>query len=297
MATQELKNILFVGATGWLGNAVIHAILDKKAFRVKAIIRKDTLTSKKDMVDSLRAKGAEIVEGEVESLADVTDAAKGCDTLVSVLGGATLFGGKEGILVEAAKAAGVKRFVPSQFGIDCAKVGPNTMLDPKNKVAEKIKECGLDYTLILIGMFYEFWWGETTGFDWKNGKVVAVGKGDVRVSTTMVADIARFVPEILLDPYSKNNVIRVAGQSATHNEAIKAFEEVSGKKFEVTYKDAAALQRDLETAAPNVKYIPILQLFTLNKNEAANFEHTDNARYPNVKPVTIKEYAAKMYGK
>jgi hypothetical protein len=67
----------------------------------------------------LKAKGAEIVEGEVDSsVAELTKVAQGSDTVVSVISGNALFSGQEAKLVQAAKAAGVKRFVPSQYGVD-----------------------------------------------------------------------------------------------------------------------------------------------------------------------------------
>jgi hypothetical protein len=44
MTTQEVKNILILGATGGFGFKITNAVLDKKAFNVKAIIKKDTIT-------------------------------------------------------------------------------------------------------------------------------------------------------------------------------------------------------------------------------------------------------------
>jgi uncharacterized protein YbjT (DUF2867 family) len=100
---------------------------------------------------------------------------------------------------------------------------------------DAIKASGLDYTIINTGFFYEFWWTPMSGFDLQNGKVSWLGDGNTKVSVILMDDLAKFIPEILLDPYSKNNTIRVHGQSISGNEAVQIFEEISGKKLQVTY--------------------------------------------------------------
>jgi hypothetical protein len=58
------------------------------------------------------------VEGDAENPDDFKRAAAGVDTVLSVLGGSTLYGGKEKEIVKYAKEAGVKRYIPSEFGCD-----------------------------------------------------------------------------------------------------------------------------------------------------------------------------------
>jgi nucleoside-diphosphate-sugar epimerase len=43
MSQQEVKNILIIGATGRIGYKITNALLDKGAFTVSAIIRKETI--------------------------------------------------------------------------------------------------------------------------------------------------------------------------------------------------------------------------------------------------------------
>jgi len=57
------KNIFFVGATGGLGHVIALEVLKSKHFNVKVLVRKDTLLTKKEAIDSLKREGAHIVEG------------------------------------------------------------------------------------------------------------------------------------------------------------------------------------------------------------------------------------------
>ena len=130
------KNIFFVGATGGLGHVIAHELLKNKHFHVKVLVRKDTIQLKKEAVESLKKEGAHIVEGstlpllltidpetgvvdslhshslfyvllgDVKDEAHLTELLKGSDTVLSVLGGPSLFDDSQAILVRAAKVGG-----------------------------------------------------------------------------------------------------------------------------------------------------------------------------------------------
>jgi uncharacterized protein YbjT (DUF2867 family) len=76
------------------------------------------MQGKKEAIDAIKAKGAQIVEGDAANVEELTTAAKGVDTIVSLLGIASLLAGEEKNVLKAAKSVGVKRIVPSQFGVD-----------------------------------------------------------------------------------------------------------------------------------------------------------------------------------
>jgi hypothetical protein len=60
-------------------------------------------------------------------------------------------------LAVAAKAAGVKLFVPSEFGNNTDDV-KDGMLAAKTAVVSKLKEIGLPYTSYYTGPFSDFLW-------------------------------------------------------------------------------------------------------------------------------------------
>ena len=115
-------------------------------------------------------------------------------------------------LIEAAKAAGVKRFLPSEWGFQLSKLGWDShgsllgssaeydghgcltcgscrrlnvnahvrarrrgympLTDAKFDVREALETSGLEWTLVESGMFTESQFDAWIGFDWDNGKVL-----------------------------------------------------------------------------------------------------------------------------
>ncbi|KAJ7027890.1 hypothetical protein C8F04DRAFT_1189093 [Mycena alexandri] len=140
-------------------------------------------------------------------------------------------------LVDGAKQAGVKLFVPSEYGMptDGQTEGP---LGAKNEIAAYLKTVGIpsarifvrperivlhdvpgaNKLLIQTGHFTEFIPWLTAYADTK--KIQVVGKGEAPVSFTAVPDIAGFVAHILttLPPSElENRIFRLEGERISLN--------------------------------------------------------------------------------
>jgi len=276
-----------------LGSQVCAAVVASKKFQVKVLMRTETLEKNKTQIESYKANGAEIVIGDISSVEDLTNAAKGCDTILSLVGGDTLAYEKN--LIPAAKAAGVKRIVPSQFGIDVSQLPQGTVLQGKTDLLNLIKAEGFDWTSIVTGLFFDLKFSAATGFDHQNGTVTTVDGGVARYSATLIADIAKFVPEILASPDSRNALIRIAGDTVTTAEAIRYFEEASGKKMVVKDRTLNDCKEELKKG---FNFFTLLEEFVITEQNAVNFEgKNDNSKFPSVKPTSVKEYANSLYKK
>ena len=122
---------------------------------------------------------------------------------------------------------------------------------------------------------------------------MVAGDGTKKVSVISIKDIARYVPEILLDPSTKNAIVKIAGDVLSPNEAVKIFEEVAGKKLQVHYIPLEEHQKILETTEDfktklNSK-IAILQLTT----DAGHFNA--GAKYTNIIPQTVLHFAKSQH--
>ncbi|KAJ7471935.1 hypothetical protein FB451DRAFT_1339635 [Mycena latifolia] len=151
------------------------------------------------------------------------------DVVISTI--ATAAVGAQTILVDAAKLAGVKLFVPSEFGMATDGQSEN----PKEKVAEYIKTVGIPYARVFSGMAIEFlpW---LVGFP-EHGKIRIVGKGEAPISFTSIADVAGFVAHFLttLPPADvENRIFRIQGDRACMNALGPLF------KTEVEHQDEIA---------------------------------------------------------
>jgi len=109
------KTVLLAGATGDLGGLIANAILDKPGVTLRALVR----SGSRDKASALVKRGAEIVEIAVDDPSQseaLAQAARGAFSVISALqGGPDIIIDAQVRLLEAARRAEVRRFVPSDF--------------------------------------------------------------------------------------------------------------------------------------------------------------------------------------
>ncbi|KAJ7336274.1 hypothetical protein DFH08DRAFT_706477 [Mycena albidolilacea] len=126
-------------------------------------------------------------------------------------------------LVDAAKLAGVKLFVPSEFGFPTDGLTEG-VLGAKGRFAAYLKSINMPSTRIFTGAWTDWipWL-----VDYANGgKVKVIGKGEAQVSFTSIADMAGFVAYVLTNlPPSEleDRVLRIEGQRASLRDVAEQF--------------------------------------------------------------------------
>ncbi|KAG2152622.1 uncharacterized protein EDB93DRAFT_1082967 [Suillus bovinus] len=138
------------------------------------------------------------------------------DVLISTV--TFVFGGVvvQHVLADAAKEAGVKLFVPSEFGVPPGAVG---LAHEKHAFAVYAKSIGLPTLRIYNGLFNDFvpWLTALT----ETGKFHIVGKGDKPGSFTAISDVAGYVAHVLTTQPPSHLLdveLRIEGQRATLSE-------------------------------------------------------------------------------
>eukprot|EP00276_Gloeochaete_wittrockiana_P004876 CAMPEP_0184645436 /NCGR_PEP_ID=MMETSP0308-20130426/1905_1 /TAXON_ID=38269 /ORGANISM="Gloeochaete witrockiana, Strain SAG 46.84" /LENGTH=317 /DNA_ID=CAMNT_0027074419 /DNA_START=94 /DNA_END=1047 /DNA_ORIENTATION=+ len=300
-AVPIYKIVAIAGATGGVGEKIATAILKSKLFEVKILVRAASVTGeKKKQVDDLVKLGAKLVTFATESLEEAVKCLTGVEVVVSALSGTGL--GYQPTLIQAAKTAGVKLFIPSDYGIDI--YSPDTMAKikgtmvegffaPKLAAIETLKKVGLDYTIVLNGFFTD-----TTFFDWigfdalGSGKVLIAGDGKSKISFTSRDDVAKYIVEILknADKY-KNKIVKVSGDHKSYDEVVKTFEDSLGKKLEVTYKPLPDLKKEVAALPHPYANIPLVLQLALAW-DICSVDFQNNNKEFAVKPITVKDFVA-----
>ncbi|KAF8146406.1 NAD(P)-binding protein [Mycena galopus ATCC 62051] len=142
-------------------------------------------------------------------------------------------------VVDAAKLAAVKLFVPSEYGSPTDGYTEGRWF-PKTEIAAYLKSLNIPTAKIYNGAFMEFipfLVDYTPG-----GKIKVVGAGDTPVSFTSIPDITGFVAHILttLPPSAlENQIFRIEGERCTLNglaeklnTTIERVEEITGEAGE-----------------------------------------------------------------
>lgn len=188
------------------------------------------------------------------------------------------------------------------------RVGTQPFWDGKIALREAIKVSGLDYTFINTSGIAEFIFGPFLNFDPIGHKAEVVGDGDWRLSVITLSDLGRFVPALLAHPESRNANINLQSDALSWNEAIRAFEDASGVKFERQQVPVAA-QRTLvaalagEMAANPANffgwYAANLKLVLATDEPVHHLENPFNVAHPElngeVAPTSVVAFAKNFY--
>jgi uncharacterized protein YbjT (DUF2867 family) len=163
------------------------------------------------------------------SKASLVEAFKGQDAVVSTI--ATFSTHQQADIIDAAVATGVKRFIPSEYGVDTslpqiADLLPPTL--PKQKTVEYLRtkeSSGLSWTGVIVGGFFNWALQIPSLLAWNLPARTATifDGGDVEFEATNVAQIARDVAAVLSSAHvedTKNKYIYINSFTITQNQIL-----------------------------------------------------------------------------
>ncbi|KAL2831614.1 hypothetical protein BJY01DRAFT_108079 [Aspergillus pseudoustus] len=203
----SIRNITIAGASGNLGKLVIDALIARGEYNVHVLTRNGS--------DASIPHSVQVTAVDYTSVAELTTTLKGQDVVISTCSPGALE--SQIPLIEAAIAAGVKRFIPSEFTADIGNLKASAL--PQYTAQLRIQELlqnatnenpDFSYTSIRNGVFLD--WGLAMGFqvDFKSERPALYDGGDRPFSTTTLATVAQAVVGVLgrLDE-TKNRAIYV----------------------------------------------------------------------------------------
>ncbi|KAI0485513.1 hypothetical protein F4859DRAFT_471485 [Xylaria cf. heliscus] len=244
---SSIKNVVLAGATGNLGPAILDQLL-KAGFQVTVLTRQSS-------THELPAS-AKVTPVDYDSVESLTAALQGQDAVVSTLGMAAL--SKESNLLQASIKAGVKRFIPSEFGSDTTNPKSAGLPVFKAKVAahkELAKEAAdgnITYTTIINGPFFD--WCLKVGLILNiKEKSLSLYEGGVRpFSSTTLEGVGKAVAGVLKKPEETKNRAVYVSDAAPSLKQLKAIaEKITGTTWQA--KDVSVENDILPSAFAELK--------------------------------------------
>ncbi|KAI8947850.1 hypothetical protein F4801DRAFT_489503 [Xylaria longipes] len=239
---SPIKNVAVVGGSGNLGRAVVTELVDA-GFAVKVLTREGSTSTFPAGVASKAVDYA-----SVESL---TSALQGQDALVSTI--ATVAVAGQWPLVDAAVAAGLRRIIPSEFGINTRFLGKEpigTILQGKiqtlNYIHEKSKQDpSFTWTGISTGLFFD--WGlehGSIGLDKATKTATIYDSGNEPYQASNLPHIGKAIAAVLKHPEPTiNRYISIASFNPTQNQVLEIAEKLTGSKWTVNHIPASEQQQ------------------------------------------------------
>ncbi|GAQ03176.1 hypothetical protein ALT_0497 [Aspergillus lentulus] len=202
---------------GFLGSAVLDQLI-KSGFSVTV------LTRSRSSIQEVPA-GVAVVEVDYASADSLEQALRGHDAVVSTINSAAFMIQKPAI--DASIRAGVKRFIPADFG--ALTTAPEAQdlpvharpVEIQNYLKEKAELGELEYTILAVGLFLEYVVSSPFVVDRVNRTAVLYDGGEHPFSTTSVASIGKAVAGALKNAdATRNRVLHVHDMVLTQKKVL-----------------------------------------------------------------------------
>lgn len=227
-------NILIVGATGTLGRQVARRALDE-GYKVRCLVRSPRKAA------FLKEWGAELVPGNLCQPQSLLSALEGVDAVIDAATARATdslsikqvdWDGKVA-LIQAAKAAGVERFIFFSL-LDTEKYPNVPLMEIKRCTELFLNEAGMNFTILRLCGFMQGLIGQYA-IPILDGQAVWVTGESSPIAYMDTQDIAKFAVRALSVSATEKQTYPVVGSRAwSAEEIISLCERLSGKQAKVT---------------------------------------------------------------
>nr|ACU24568.1 unknown [Glycine max] len=313
MAVKD--RILVLGPTGAIGRHIVWASL--KAGNPTFILVRDTPASvnkprlvtaanpetREELIQSFQNSGVTLIQGDLNDHESLVKAIKQVDVVICSFG-RLLIEDQVKIVAAIKEAGNVKRFFPSEFGLDVdrhdATEPVREVFEEKAKIRRVIEAEGIPYTYLCCHAFTGYFLRNLAQIDITvppRDKVFIQGDGNVKGAYITEADVGVFTIQAANDPNALNKAvhIRLPNNYLSLNDIISLWEKKIGKTLEKIYVPEEQVFKQIkETSFPN-NYL--LALYHSQQIKGDAVYEIDPAKdleafeaYPDVKYTTVSEY-------
>ncbi|KAJ5702600.1 hypothetical protein N7488_010148 [Penicillium malachiteum] len=227
--------VLLVGAAGETGGSIANGLLEDGSF-VIALVR--PISVHKPAILRLQERGIAIRKCDLKAPEEqLIEALAEIEVVISCVGPAEQ---QDQIpLAKAAKAVGVKRFIPCGFITVAPPGGVMWLRDEKEIVYNQIRQLWLPYTLVDVGWWYQLSYPRLPSgrvdYAMTSGNDEIIGNGDVTTALTDLRDIGHYMALIIKDPRTLNKKVLAYNLVSTQNEIYNLMEQLSEEKIDRNY--------------------------------------------------------------
>ena len=294
--------VAVAGAGGDLGGR-IAAALARAGAEVRALVRPGLAPGERIRI---AATGATVVDADPASVAAVAQACEGAVCVVSALSGLRpVMIARQSLLLQGAVAAGVPRFIPSDYSEDFTRTpsGGNRNLDLRREFMARADLAPLRVTSILNGAFMDMLGVKMPMIQKRIHRVLYWRSADQPLDFTTKDDVAAYTAQAALDATAPR-LLRIAGDSVTIRDIARTLTDIAG----VPYKPLGAggigtlgvmiRVARLVAPQPGVTFPPWqgMQYMRDMFSGAGKLHPLDNQRYPELRWTSVRQHLTKLGG-
>ncbi len=247
---MTVRKVTLIGANGKLGPAVLHALISARAFTVTVLSRSSSRSTYPDSVHVTYVSDDPPIE-------ELVNALRGQDAIVVTFPGSN--SDLQVRLADAAAQAGVRRFIPADFGsCDSSSLRALDLMPlyrAKHNVRQHLQQLdsssSLSWTSLVCGHFFDY--GLKSGllqFDLNARKARIFDGGEIKWSATTIETIATAVVRVLQkEDETRNRMLYIQSFCITQNEVLRSLEQVTGQDWQVEHLDSEEYIREVKEEA------------------------------------------------
>lgn len=279
------STIVIAGATGDLGRRIVREVLQHGA-RVRVLTRPGSHTAATLFGDDDRV---DIITAEYSDHPALTQALVGADVVISAVSGIRpVIVDAQRSLLKATVAAGVPRFIPSDYSADYRHITPgsNRNFELRREFAADVDAAPVHATSILNGMFTDLLTGDAPMILFDRRKVMFWSSPDQVLDFTTKDDVARVAALVALDD-SAPRVVEVAGAQVSARDVARTMSELTGTSFGLQWAGTTGTLSVMSKVIKRLSKNPDetfpawqgMQYFVSMFSGQAQLRHVNNDRY------------------
>lgn len=258
-----MENSFLVIGTGEVGLAMLNSLYDhqeKYGLQLKIGVLVQPVSGNADAIrgntrfNGISLEALDLVAESIETLAATF---RRYDTVICC-SGFSVGAGMQVKITQAVLAAGVRKYIPWQFGADYDRIGRGSaqpVFDEQLEVRDMLRsQQKTHWVIVSTGMITSFLFREDFGvISLKDRTVRALGDWQHSLTLTSGEDIGALTVAILFhQPEILDEVVFVAGDTVSFEEIGKLMDLLFGGEFEKILWDVPHLHQKLEEAPDDV---------------------------------------------
>jgi uncharacterized protein YbjT (DUF2867 family) len=296
------STVLIAGATGDLGGRIVRE-LSHHDVRIRVLTRPGTGTASARYGDDPRI---EVVVAAYDDHDALTRAATGVDVVVSAVSGTRpVIVDAQRALLTATVAAGVPRFLPSDYSADYRRITPGTNrnFELRREFAADVDAAPVQATSVLTGMFTDLLTDAAPMILFGRRRVLFWSSADQVLDFTTKDDVARVVALAALDDDAPR-VIEMAGDQVSARDVARTMSDLTGTPFRPQWAGTTGTLSAMSAVGRRLSKNPDepfpawqgMQYFVSMFSGQAQLRHVDNGRYGAHEWTTVRDVLASHLG-
>ncbi|MED6181181.1 hypothetical protein PIB30_017156 [Stylosanthes scabra] len=303
------SKVLVIGGTGHLGKYIVEAS-SKAGHPTFALVRESSVSDpqKSNLIDSFKSYGVTLIYGDLSDHASLVKAIKKVDVVICSVGPSQT--DDQLNIINAIKEAGnIKKFLPSEFGVDVDRhkaVEPAASLfEKKVKIRRAIEAEGIPYTYLISNGFASYYlatMAQENATAPPKDKIVILGDGNVKAIYVDEKDIAAYTVKTVDDTRTLNKSVylRPPENVLTFNELVSLWENKINKTLHKIYVPEDQILKTIqESSFPRNIILAVCHSLVVN-GDCVNYDIEPSfgveasELYPQVKYTTVDEYMSQF---